>query len=134
MFSLNLSQLSNYEVQSLVWQRCAMQGAVRGVSVHRRTSRTGGAFAMVEMSSAAEVHKVLADVGDLGFRRSALIKLTEESFPAGDTDHAYAPGAEPKGSSGQADARLGERGVPRAAHERQASVQVCASTRPWSSP
>jgi len=80
MLLFNLTALSDAQIHKMIWARCKTFGRVEGVSIHRRPTARPGAFALVEMASAAEVRKVIKGVGDVLFGGSALIELSQDAL------------------------------------------------------
>jgi hypothetical protein len=84
MLLFNLTALSDAQIHKMIWARCKAFGHVKGVYIHRRSTVRPGAFALVEMASAAEVKKVIRAIGDVLFGRSALIQLSQEALSGWD--------------------------------------------------
>ena len=84
MLILNLAALSNAQVRRMIRARCKAFGNVLGVSVHRRSTLSPGAFALVDMASVDEVKKVIKGLGDALLGGSALIQLAQDAPFAGD--------------------------------------------------
>jgi len=80
MLLFNLTALSDAQIHKMIWARCKAFGHVEGVSIHRRPTARPGAFALVDMASAAEVRKVIKGVGDVLFGGSALIELSQDAL------------------------------------------------------
>ena len=79
MLLFNLTALSDAQIHKMIWARCKAFGRVEGVSIHRRSTARPGAFALVDMASAAEVRKVIKGIGDVLFGGSALIELSQNA-------------------------------------------------------
>jgi len=79
MLLFNLTALSDAQIHKMIWARCKAFGHVEGVSIHRRSTIRPGAFALVDMASAAEVRKVIKGIGDVLFGGSALIELSQNA-------------------------------------------------------
>src|SRR5258708_27804766 len=79
MLLFNLTALSDAQIHKTIWARCKAFGRVEGVSIHRRSTARPGAFALVDMASAAEVRKVIKGIGDVLFGGSALIQLSQNA-------------------------------------------------------
>ena len=79
MLLFNLTALSDAQIHKMIWDRCTPFGRVEGVSIHRRSTVRPGAFALVDMASAAEVRKVIKGIGDVLFGGSALIELSQNA-------------------------------------------------------
>ena len=84
MLLFNLTALSDAQIHKMIWARCKAFGCVEGVSIHRRSTVRPGAFALVDMASAAEVRKVIKGIGDVLFGGSALIELSQDVLSGGD--------------------------------------------------
>jgi hypothetical protein len=84
MLLFNLTGLSDAQIHKMIWARCRAFGHVEGVSVHRRSTVRPGAFALVDMASAAEVKKVIKGIGDVLFGGSALIELSQVALSGAD--------------------------------------------------
>jgi hypothetical protein len=80
MLLFNLTALSDAQIHKMIWARCKAFGRVEGVSIHRRPTARPGAFALVDMASAAEVRKVIKGIGDVLFGGSALIELSQDAL------------------------------------------------------
>jgi len=80
MLLFNLAALSDAQVHKMIWARCKAFGQVKGVYIHRRSTVRPGAFALVDMASAAEVKKVIKGIGDVLFGSSALIQLSQDAL------------------------------------------------------
>jgi len=85
MLLFNLTGLSNAQIHKMIWARCKVFGHVEGISIHRRSTVRPGAFALVDMASAAEVKKVIKGLGDVIFGGSALIELAQEALSGADS-------------------------------------------------
>jgi len=85
MLLFNLTALSDAQIHKMIWDRCTPFGRVEGVSIHRRSTVRPGAFALVDMASAAEVKKVIKGIGDVLFGGSALIELSQNALSAADS-------------------------------------------------
>ena len=98
MLIFNLAALKNAQIRRMIRARCKRFGHVTGVSIHRRSALNPGAFALVDMSSVAEVKKVIRGIGDALLGGSALIRLSQDApfaddgvaVPAGEP-HMYMP-------------------------------------------
>lgn len=84
MLLFNLTGLSDAQIHKMIWARCKAFGHVEGVSIHRRSTVRPGAFALVDMASAAEVKKVIKGLGDVLFGGSALIELSQVALSGAD--------------------------------------------------
>jgi len=82
----NLAGLSDAQVRKLIWTRCKLLGRVRSVSIHRRMTSRTHAFALVDMSSVAEVKKVIRSIGDSLCGGAALIRLLQD-VPSAQSTH-----------------------------------------------
>lgn len=85
MLLFNLTALSDAQIHKMIWARCKAFGRVEGVSIHRRSTVRPGAFALVDMASAAEVKKVIKGIGDVMFGGSALIELSQDALFGADS-------------------------------------------------
>jgi hypothetical protein len=85
MLLFNLTALSDAQIHKMIWDRCKPFGRVEGVSIHRRSTVRPGAFALVDMASAAEVKKVIKGIGDVLFGGSALIELSQNALSGADS-------------------------------------------------
>lgn len=85
MLLFNLTALSDAQIHKMIWARCNAFGQVEGVSIHRRSTVRPGAFALVEMATAAEVKKVIKGIGDVLFGGSALIELSQDAMSGADS-------------------------------------------------
>ena len=84
MLIFNLAALSNAQLHKMVRARCKAYGRVLGVSIHRRSTLRPGAFALVDMSSVAEVKRVIKGIGDAVCGASALIRISQDA-PSAET-------------------------------------------------
>ena len=80
MLLFNLTALSDAQIHKMIWARCKTFGRVKGVYIHRRSTVRPGAFALVDMASAAQVKKVIKGIGDVLFGKSALIQLSQDAL------------------------------------------------------
>ena len=85
MLLFNLTGISNAQLHKMIWARCKAFGRVKGVAIHRRSTIRPGAFALVDMASAAEVKKVIKGLGDVLFGGSALIELSQNALSGADS-------------------------------------------------
>jgi hypothetical protein len=85
MLLFNLTALSDAQLHKMIWARCKAFGHVEDVSIHRRSTVRPGAFALVNMASAAEVKKVIKSIGDVLFGGSALIELSQDALSGADS-------------------------------------------------
>jgi hypothetical protein len=84
MLLFNLTGLSDAQIHKMIWARCKAYGSVKSVSIHRRSTLRPGAFALVGMSGAAEVDKVIKGIGDVLFGGAALIQLSQDALSGED--------------------------------------------------
>ena len=84
MLLFNLTALSNAQIHKMIWARCQAFGRVEAVHINRRSTVRPGAFALVDMASAAEVKKVIKGLGDVLFGGSALIELSQDALSSED--------------------------------------------------
>jgi len=85
MLLFNLTGLTDAQIHKMIWARCKAFGRVEGVAIHRRSTVRPGAFALVDMASAAEVKKVIKGIGDVLFGGSALIELSQDALSGADS-------------------------------------------------
>jgi two-component system, chemotaxis family, response regulator Rcp1 len=79
MLKLDLCNLSEIELEEHVSSCCAEFGTVTNVSVHAPVGGDGNPFALVSMSTFAEMEHVLAEFGDSKFGASAIIHLVQSA-------------------------------------------------------
>ena len=77
MFSLDIAGMPDQEISKALSACCSRFGWVVTIAVFRADNGESFPFALVEMSAADEVQKVVHEVGDLTFGGSALIKLQQ---------------------------------------------------------
>ena len=78
MLSLDLTGLSEGELAGAVAARCAPSGKVAATIIYRAVDAAARPFALVEMSTAAEVSRLAAALGDAILGGAVLIQLEQE--------------------------------------------------------
>lgn len=78
MLNVDLAGLPDTEIETLVAERCAALGSVYSVSVHRPHGQDEFPFALVAMSSPAEMEALAQRIGDFMFGHAVLVKLAQQ--------------------------------------------------------
>ena len=78
MLTFDIASLSARELEDIVARRCAQFGTVKSVRVLLPVEHRKYGIAVVGMSTSIETNRVIAEIGDLNFGFTALIRLMPE--------------------------------------------------------
>ena len=78
MLSVDLTGLSEFELNQAVRARCAQVGNVAATTIYRADDAQAWPFALVEMSNAAESSRLASELGDAVLGNAVLIQLQPE--------------------------------------------------------
>jgi hypothetical protein len=78
MLSVDLTGLSESELNQAVRARCAHAGKVTATTIYRADDAQAWPFALVEMSNASELSRLASELGEAVIGNAVLIQLAPE--------------------------------------------------------
>ena len=78
MLSVDLTGLSELELNQAVRARCAQVGKVTATTIYRADDAQAWPLALVEMSNATELSRLASELGDAILGNAVLIQLAPE--------------------------------------------------------
>ncbi|MBI4206057.1 MAG: hypothetical protein HY527_13635 [Betaproteobacteria bacterium] len=79
MLTIDMVGLSETDIEKIVADRCSRYGRIANVRVVRSTAAAGFAVALVRMATARTLDRLVAQVGAVKARSTAIIRLEQES-------------------------------------------------------
>lgn len=79
MLTIDMVGLSETDIEKIVADRCSRYGRIANVRVVRSAGAAGFAVALVRMATARTLDRLVARVGAVKARSTAIIRLEQES-------------------------------------------------------
>ena len=83
MLKLDIASLPETELTEVVSHHCSRLGTVKSVKIVQPADQIGYAVALVNMSTADELAKVLVKIGDSKFGSTVIIRLEQDEKQIG---------------------------------------------------